>query len=110
MREAIECVILMLSPIVPHICHALWREMGHDSELIDHAWPEVDESALVQDTIEMVIQVNGKVRGKMQVPADASREECQALALQVDNVQKFVDGKPLRKVIVVPGKLVNIVV
>jgi len=109
-REVIETIILMLSPIIPHLCHSLWRAMGHDSELIDHAWPAYDESALVQDSIEMVIQVNGKVRGKMQVSADASREECQARALDVDNVQKFVDGKPLRKVIVVPGKLVNIVV
>ncbi len=99
----------MLSPIVPHICHALWQLLGHDSVLVDQPWPQVDESALQAETIEMVVQVNGKLRARIQVPADADRSNIEALALEDDNVQRFVDGKELRKVIVVPGRLVNIV-
>jgi len=109
-QETFNNMMLMLAPIIPHICHQLWRELGHDSTIIDHEWPIVDESALVQDSIEMVIQVNGKLRGKMQISADASREDCEAMALDNEQVKKFLGDQPARKVIVVPGKLVNIVV
>jgi leucyl-tRNA synthetase len=78
--------------------------------VIDESWPQIDESALELSTLEMVVQVNGKVRGKIQVAADADKGACEAAALQNDNVQKFIDGKAIRKVIVVPKKLVNIVV
>ncbi len=108
-QEALEAVVLMLSPIVPHITHALWQALGHDEAIVDARWPEPDESALVQDTIQIVFQVNGKVRGKMEIPADLPREEVEKLALENPNVQKFIDGKTVRKVIVVPGRLVNIV-
>ncbi len=109
-HEALEAVVLMLSPIVPHICHALWRQLGHESALVDQPWPQVDESALQAETIEMVVQVNGKLRARIQVPADADHSAIEKLALADGNVQRFVDGKELRKVIVVPGRLVNVVV
>jgi leucyl-tRNA synthetase len=109
-HEALEAVVLMLSPIVPHICHALWRELGHESPLIDQMWPEVDESALELDLIQMVVQVNGKLRARVSVPADADGGAIEQLAIGDDNVRRFIDGKTIRKVIVVPGRLVNIVV
>ena len=109
-QEVFDNMTLMLAPIIPHICHRLWRDLGHDSVLVDHPWPEVDETALVQDSIEMVIQVNGKLRGRMQVGADADRAACEAAALASEQVQRFIGDGEIRKVIVVPGKLVNIVV
>jgi leucyl-tRNA synthetase len=109
-QEVLDNIVLMLSPIIPHLCHQLWQELGHDSIIIDHSWPQVDESALQQDTIQMVVQVNGKVRGKIEVSADADKDTCEQQAIANENVQRFIDGKPLRKVIVVPKKLVNIVV
>jgi leucyl-tRNA synthetase len=109
-REALEAVVLMLSPIVPHICHALWAELGHKTALIDVPWPQVDESALVADEVEIVVQVNGKVRGRISVAADADNDSVGALALADENVQRFVAGQEIRKTIVVPGRLVNIVV
>jgi len=109
-REALEAVVVMLSPMTPHICHALWRELGHETALIDQRWPEFDESALELDMIELVVQVNGKLRGRVSVPADADKVAIEELAVADENVQRFVDGKDIRKVIVVPGRLVNIVV
>ena len=109
-REALEAVVLMLSPMTPHICHALWKELGHETALIDQGWPEFDESALELDMVEVVVQVNGKLRGRVSVPADASKDAIEEIAIADENVQRFVDGKAIRKVIVVPGRLVNIVV
>ncbi len=110
MQEALEMVLLMLAPIVPHITHNLWLALGHDSAIIDCAWPVIDESALVQDSITLVVQVNGKVRSKVEVPADAAREAIESAVMAEDNVLRHMDGKTAKKVIVVPGKLVNIVV
>jgi leucyl-tRNA synthetase len=109
-QEALDMVVLTLSPIVPHVCHTLWYALGHDQAVVDESWPVVDESALQLKTIEMVVQVNGKVRGKVQVDAEADKETCEQAAMTNENVQKFIDGKPVRKVIVVPKKLINIVV
>ena len=109
MQEAIEACVLMLAPITPHICHRLWQRLGNTDPVIDAPWPKVDESALVRDTIEMVVQVNGKVRAKLEVAADASKEDIEQLALANENVQKFTEGKNIAKVIVVPGKLVSVV-
>jgi leucyl-tRNA synthetase len=109
-HEALEAVVLMLSPMTPHISHALWHALGHETALVDRPWPDVDESALELDTIELVVQVNGKLRGRVTVPADAARDAIEELALADENVQRFVDGKEIRKVIVVPGRLVNVVV
>ncbi|MCG8391446.1 MAG: leucine--tRNA ligase, partial [Pseudomonadales bacterium] len=108
-HEALEAAVLVLSPIIPHASHSLWQALGHDEAVLDAAWPQVDESALVRDSIELVVQVNGKVRAKLDVPASADKDEVESLAKAEPNVQKFTDGKTIRKVIVVPGKLVNIV-
>ena len=109
-REALDAVVLVLSPIVPHICHALWSVLGHDSAPVEKGWPAFDESALEQDRVEIVVQVNGKLRGRISVPADADQETVAGQALADPNVQRFVEGKEVRKTIVVPGRLVNIVV
>ncbi len=108
--EALDAVVRMLCPIVPHICHHLWHRLGGDGDAMLAPWPQADDSALQRDSIEMVVQVNGKVRAKMSVPADIDRDGAEAAALAQDNVQRFIEGKAVRKVIVVPGKLVNIVV
>ncbi|APX92729.1 leucine--tRNA ligase [Halomonas sp. 1513] len=109
-REAVEAGVLLLAPITPHVCHALWEALGHAEPVIDAAWPVLDESALARDTIELVVQVNGKLRARLEVPADADKASIEAQALAAENVQRHTEGKSVRKVIVVPGKLVNIVV
>jgi leucyl-tRNA synthetase len=110
MQEALEKAVLMLSPITPHICHELWKSLGHDDAVMLQAWPQVDESALVQDNIELMVQVNGKLRSKIAVAADADKEAIEAQALADENVKRYTDDKQIRKVIVVPGRLINIVV
>jgi leucyl-tRNA synthetase len=107
--EGLRASVLMLCPVVPHICHALWRALGEAGEVIDAPWPQVDESALVRESIEMAVQVNGKLRARMEVPAEADKAAVERHALEQDNVLRFIDGKTVRKVIVVPGKLINIV-
>jgi len=109
-QELLEKTVLMLSPITPHICHKLWQVLGHNDAIVTVAWPEVDESALVQDKIELMVQVNGKLRSKISVAAEMAKDAIETMALADENVQKFTDGKEVRKVIVVPGRLVNIVV
>ncbi len=110
MLEAQLILVKMLSPIVPHISHTLWHRLGQPGDAIDATWPNVDPKALVRDTIKLMIQVNGKLRSQLDVASDASREEIEQIALQDDKVRKFVAEKPVRKVIIVPGRLVNIVV
>ncbi|MDR6357728.1 leucyl-tRNA synthetase [Pseudomonas psychrotolerans] len=109
LQEGLEAVTLLLAPITPHIAHGLWQQLGHADAVIDARWPQVDESALVQDSLQIVIQVNGKLRGQIEVPADASREAIEAAARANENVARFTEGLTIRKVVVVPGKLVNIV-
>jgi leucyl-tRNA synthetase len=109
-QEALEAIVLMLSPIIPHICHQLWQELGHSEAIVGAAWPTVDESALQQDSLELVLQVNGKLRSKMSVSINASKEEIEAMALNDEHIKRFIDGQSIKKVIVVPKKLVNIVV
>jgi leucyl-tRNA synthetase len=109
-QETLELVVHMLSPIVPHATHALWQALGHADALIDRLWPEPDPDALVQDTLDIVVQINGKLRGRVTVPANASEDAVRDAALADPNVHKWVEGKPIRKVIVVKGKLVNVVV
>ena len=110
MQEALEIVVLALQPVVPHACHALWRELGHERAVVDERWPEVDSAALARDSIEVVVQVNGKLRGRVTVPADADEAQVREAALADANVQKFMEGKPVRKFVYVPGKLANVVV
>ncbi|MDX1482244.1 MAG: leucine--tRNA ligase [Woeseiaceae bacterium] len=109
-QEALAAIVALLSPIVPHICHRLWHALGNERALVYESWPTVDESALEQDTIELVVQVNGKLRGRISVPTDADREVIEREALADDNVQRFVGEATPKKVIVVPGRLVNVVV
>jgi leucyl-tRNA synthetase len=109
-QEGLDTVVLLLAPIVPHITAVLWQALGHGEDLATAAWPKADASALTRDEVEMVVQVNGRKRAVVRVPANADKAACEALALADDNVQRFVTGKEMRKIIVVPGKLVNVVV
>ncbi|MCD4688483.1 MAG: leucine--tRNA ligase [Desulfuromonadaceae bacterium] len=109
-REALEAIVLLLAPFVPHFSEELWLVLGHD-EGVEHAgWPDFEPAALVEDEKTIVVQVNGKVRGKVTVPTNAAEETLRTAALAEDNVARFIEGKTVRKVIVVPGRLVNVVV
>ena len=108
-HEALTSAVLLLSPIAPHICHALWQALGHSESVADARWPAVDEKALVRSSITLVLQVNGKVRGKIEVAADISKQDIEKIALADENVQRFIEGSTIRKIIVVPGRLINIV-
>lgn len=109
-QEVLELVVLMLAPITPHICHVLWTQLGHDDAVIDAPWPEIDTEALKQDKVELMIQVNGKLRSKLMVDVNAQQADIESLALADENAQRYIDGKTIRKVILVPGRLINIVV
>ncbi len=110
MQEAVRAVVLMLTPITPHLCHHLWQVVGgSDLNVEDATWPVVDDSAMVEDEKLIIVQVNGKLRAKITVAADASKEQVEALGLSDENVVKFTDGNTVRKVIYIPGKLLNIV-
>ena len=112
LAEGFSLLLRVLYPATPHLAHALWVELGyatHSGDLLDAAWPAVDVSALVQDEISLVLQINGKLRGALLVPSDASREAIEALALQNPTVQSFAQGAAPKKVVVVPGRLVNVV-
>jgi len=106
----LETVVLLLAPIVPHIAHGLWYALGHEEAVVDAPWPRPDEHALAREVMELVVQVNGKLRGHISVPVSAERSEIEAAAVGNENVARFLAGKTIRKIIVVPGKLVNIVV
>jgi len=108
--EGYSILIRLLCPIVPHICHALWKELEPEVEILSTGWPLEDESALAQESIELVVQVNGKLRSKISVPVQATKEDIEAAALADETVQRFIEGKPPKKLILVPKKLVNIVV
>ena len=109
-QEVLESVVLLLNPITPHVCHALWQVLGHPETLLeDLAFPQADPEALKRDALTLAVQVNGKLRGTIEVAADASREQVEALGLAEPNAAKFLEGLTVRKVIIVPGKIVNIV-
>lgn len=109
-RDAIENITLLISPFAPHIAEELWTELGHDAGIMNADWPIVNEEALKRDEIELVVQVNGKTRDKIKVSAEASKEDIEAAALAAEKVQSWLEDKTIRKVIVVPGRLVNIAV
>jgi leucyl-tRNA synthetase len=109
-QEGLETVVTLLSPIVPHITQALWQILGHQGLILDTSWPTVDPQALTRDQIELVVQVNGKLRGRIQVATDADSTTIETAALQEPNVQRFIAGKTVKKIVVVPGKLVSVVV
>ena len=108
-QNVLENVLLMLAPIVPHITHKLWRALGHERAIVDELWPQVDESALEEDSVQYVVQVNGKLRDKLEVSVDTDKETIEKLALETAGAIRNTESKTIRKVIVVPGKLVNIV-
>ena len=109
-QEALDAIVLVLSPVIPHVCHELWHALGHESAPVNEGWPVFDESALAQDTVEIVVQVNGKLRSRILVAVDADSDSISAQALADENVKRFVADKTVRKTIVVPGRLVNVVV
>jgi leucyl-tRNA synthetase len=111
--EGFGILLRCLYPAAPHLCHALWQNLGFAAklgDLLDAPWPQVDMSALVQDEIELMLQVSGKLRGSIVVPAGASKEEIEKIAVSSEVVIKFAAGAAIKKVIVVPGRLVNVVV
>mgnify|MGYP001221010002 CR=1 FL=1 len=111
MQEGLESAVLLLSPIVPHCTDVLWRALGHDTEsLLDARWPTVDERAMVRDEIPIVVQVNGKKRAEINVAVDCPQAELERAALAEPNVQRAIAGKTVVKIVVVPGRLINIVV
>jgi leucyl-tRNA synthetase len=109
LAEALRTVVVLLSPIVPHVCEELWSRMGNTQSLLRSAWPEADAAALVRDEVELVVQVNGKVRARVTVPADAAEGHVKEAAFADENVQRHTEGKQVVKTVVVPGRLVNIV-
>ncbi|MGB5830638.1 MAG: leucine--tRNA ligase [Thiohalocapsa sp.] len=109
LREGLSIVLRLLAPIAPHVTHHLWCKLEFGDDILTSSWPRVDETALKQESIEYVVQVNGKVRGKVQVSADADKPAVEAAALANENVQRFIEGATVRNVIVVPNKLVNVV-
>ncbi len=110
LREGLSVLLRVLSPIAPHIAHQLWRDLGYGEDILNAPWPEPDAAALVEDEIELVVQVNGKKRGEVRVAKDAGKAAIEAAVLAHPEVQKFVAGQPVKKVVIVPGRLVNLVV
>ncbi|MHB9051426.1 MAG: class I tRNA ligase family protein, partial [Thiomonas delicata] len=113
LREGYGILLRVLYPATPHIAHALWQELGYATklgDLLDAPWPQVDEAALIQDEVELVLQVNGKLRGALKVPATADKAAIEAAALASPEFAKHAEGRPAKKVVVVPGRLVNVVV
>ncbi|MCM2338240.1 MAG: class I tRNA ligase family protein, partial [Lysobacter sp.] len=109
-HEALEAMVLLLNPVTPHVCHALWQALGHpETVLEDIPFPAADPAAMVRDAVTLAVQVNGKLRGTIEVPVNVSKEDAERLALAEPNVAQYLDGLTVRKVIVVPGKIVNIV-
>jgi leucyl-tRNA synthetase len=107
--SALATTLCVLSPFTPHLCEELWEALGYEGRLAEMAWPSPDEAAMKVDAVTLAVQVNGKVRGTLSAPVDASDEAVKEAALQVENVQRRLEGKTVRKIIVVKGKLVNIV-
>ena len=107
--SAMATVLTLLSPIIPHVCEELWNRLGHDASLSDEPWPQWDKEATAQDTVTVALQVNGKLRGTVDIPAGADKAAMEEAALADSSVQRHTAGLTVRKVVVVPGKLVNIV-
>ena len=113
LREGFGMLLRSIYPATPHLTHALWVGLGYAGQfgdLLDAPWPKADESALLQDEIELVLQINGKLRGKLRAPASADRQTIEQLALAHEATIRLLEGKPAKKVVVVPGKLVNVVI
>ena len=109
-QEAFEAIVKLLSPITPHICHALWQQLGNEDPLIYSSWPNFDENILRRKEIEIIIQINGKLRGKLNIDVDSKQSDLEKMVLSNDKIIKFLDGKSVKKFIYVKGKLINVVV
>ena len=109
MVEAIEAVVLLLSPFVPHFAEELWEALGKKASILKNAWPEYDPEAVMEEEVLIVVQVNGKLRDRITVPASYGEEEVKSVALKSDRIQTLIEGKKIKKVVLVPKKLVNIV-
>jgi leucyl-tRNA synthetase len=109
-KEAVKIYLLMMAPVTPHIAEELWAYLGKPYSIHNQSWPKVDQQAVIEDEVTLVVQVNGKVRDRIVVPVNLDDESAKAIALSSDAVQKHLEGKTHRKVILVPGKLVNIVI
>lgn len=110
MHEGCDILLRILAPITPHIAHSIWQELRFSGAIIDASWPKIAQEALKTDIIEMLVQVNGKLRSKITVPIDANQKSIEKIALSNANVKRFVENKSIRKIIVVPRKLVNVVI
>jgi leucyl-tRNA synthetase len=109
-QESIAIMLKALSPVIPHLCHHLWVVLGNKEAMIDTLWPKIDETALIQENVQLVVQVNGKLRTKLVAPLDADRQSIQEMVLAEERVARFTEGKTILKFIIVPNKLVNVVV
>jgi leucyl-tRNA synthetase len=109
-EEGLSILLRLLSPITPHLCHHLWRALGFGEDVMQAPWPEPDAAALEQDEIEYVVQVGGKTRGSLRAPKAADQKALETLVQASAMVQKYLTGKPIRKIIVVPGRLINVVI
>ena len=108
--EAIKNILIMISPIAPHVSQELWSMLDNEDMIINVNWPNVNEKLLIENLVELVIQVNGKLRGKIEIETDLANEEVEVLALKNENVHKHIEGKKIKKFIYIPNKLINIVV
>ena len=109
-KDAIETVVILLAPFVPHIAEEMWEKLGNKESVFRAKWPVYDKGALIQDTMELPIQINGKLRSKIEVPSDAAEDEIKELVLKDIVVKKWTEGKEPKKIIVVKGRLVNLVI
>ena len=109
-KEAITSVLLLLSPIVPHICNRLWLDLGFDQPIIDEVWPKHNPDLMMTDTLEIIVQVNGKLRSKITVDGSIENTELEQLVLMDEKIKKYTDNQTIKKIIIVPKKLVNIVI
>ena len=109
-RQALETLVLLMSPFTPHVAEEMWQRLGHAESLVAHAWPAADAAAAREDAVELAVQVNGKVRGRITVPREAPEADIRRLALEEPRVREHLDGKQVLKAVIVPGRLVSLVV
>ena len=107
---AVKALIILLAPFVPHVTEEMWEHLGYGGSVHDQKWPEYDEKALVKDTIEIVVQINGRIKEKINIAGDSSKEEMEKIAVENDKIKALTEGKNIVKIIAVPNKLINIVV
>jgi leucyl-tRNA synthetase len=109
LREALETLVILIGPMMPHLAEELWRLVGHDTLLVDQAWPAADPALTHDDTVTLAVQVNGKLRATLDQPRDVDQEAARIAALALPEVQRSLEGKPVRKVVIVPNRVINVV-